>query len=203
MKIGILAYGLLIDDPRKEIEDLKKEVRDGILTPFHVEFARKSGTRKDAPTLVPVVDGGSHVNAKLLVLKENTTLEIAKNALYHRESGQKGEYKPNPNNKNQVYVEILKDTLGIDYVLYTKIMANIICRTPKYLACLAIKSAEQGGEKNKKDGISYLINAKKNGIYTALSNEYEEEILKQTGSKTLEEAWEKCVHPKVDKLPEK
>jgi len=39
-----------------------------------------------------------------------------------------------------------------------------------------------------KDGISYLIAAKKNGIVTPLSADYEREILRQTGTDNLEAA---------------
>ena len=51
-RIGILAYGSLIDEPGLEIEQLIIH-RINCLTPFKVEYARKSGTRGDGPTLIP------------------------------------------------------------------------------------------------------------------------------------------------------
>ena len=47
-----------------EIQDLRfqeatVEMIRNVLTPFKVEFARKSLKRSDAPTLVPVENGGA------------------------------------------------------------------------------------------------------------------------------------------------
>jgi hypothetical protein len=52
-KIGILAYGSLIDNAGEEIAPLIVE-RIECFTPFKIEFARLSSTRSNAPTLVPV-----------------------------------------------------------------------------------------------------------------------------------------------------
>lgn len=71
--IAILAFGSLIDDPGSEIESATLEVRS-TRTPFPVEFARISGSRCGAPTLVPVSLGGASVKAKLLVLHEHLSL---------------------------------------------------------------------------------------------------------------------------------
>jgi hypothetical protein len=197
MRIGILAYGSLINDPGNEIKELLIEKRNGILTPFHVEFAHKSKTRDWAPTLVPVEDGGSCFEATLLVLDENTELGYAKDILYRREIDQIGNknkhYIPNPSNENQVYVEPLPESLGtfgIEYVLYTKIKANINPLTPDNLAQLAIESAKKEAGKNRKDGISYLIEMKENRIHTALSYDYEQKILEKTNTSDLEKAWQ-------------
>jgi len=88
-KIGILAYGSLINDPG---EELKKYIIDKIpvITPFKVEFARKSIGRDEAPTLVPVEKGGTYVKAILLVLEEGVSEEEAKNMLYRREINKPG-----------------------------------------------------------------------------------------------------------------
>ncbi|GAA4131236.1 hypothetical protein ACFFTN_26415 [Aminobacter aganoensis] len=56
--VGILAYGSLIGDPGAEIEPAITS-RIACLTPFPVEFARQSRTRKGAPTLVPSERGAS------------------------------------------------------------------------------------------------------------------------------------------------
>ncbi len=50
--VGILAYGSLIDDPGAEIEPVILR-RIDCRTPFKVEFARASESRKGGPTLVP------------------------------------------------------------------------------------------------------------------------------------------------------
>ncbi len=56
------------------------------MTPFEIEYARSSSGRNGAPTLVPVPDGkGSKVNAKILVLKDEVSLQKAKDILYRRE----------------------------------------------------------------------------------------------------------------------
>lgn len=195
MRIGILAYGSLIHYPGDEIEELVVERRTGIRTPFRVEFARKSNNRNGAPTLVPVVVGGSYIEATLLILREGTTLESARDILYRREIGQEGKknkrYLPDPSKENQVYVELLPDTFGLDYVLYTRIKANIDPLTANNLAELAIKSAKTEAGKECKDGISYLIKVKKYGVRTVLSDDYERKILEKTNTLTLEEAWKK------------
>lgn len=192
MRIGILAYGSIITDPGYEIENSTIERRT-VLTPFRVEFARKSKKRDDAPTLIPVEEGGSYCEAKLLVLKENTGLNYAKDILYRREIGQVGNtnrhYNPDPSNENQVYVEPLLNAFEMDYVLYTKIKANIDNLTPENLADLAIESAKKDVGKNRKDGIIYLKEMKENNIHTVLSDDYENEIKKKMTALTLEEAW--------------
>jgi len=71
--IGILAYGSLITHPGQEIESVLDHVIPDVMTPFPVEYARKSGTRDGAPTLVPVpIGGGTPVKAVVLVLKKYT-----------------------------------------------------------------------------------------------------------------------------------
>src|SRR3954447_17111626 len=55
-KVGILAYGSLIDNPGAEIEAALISREADILTPFGVEFARSSSKGSGAPTLVPVRD---------------------------------------------------------------------------------------------------------------------------------------------------
>lgn len=51
-----------------EIEGTIVDRKSGVMTPFAVEFARKSIKRGGAPTLVPVADGGSPVLAQILIL---------------------------------------------------------------------------------------------------------------------------------------
>jgi hypothetical protein len=190
--IGILAYGSLIDDAGKEIKD--REIhRIDCETPFSVEFARRSRTRCNAPTLIPF-DSGKYVKAKIIVLPESTTLDEAKNMLWRREL-----HKPDNNTEtykkksssNAVVIEIIDNFMEVEKVLYTKIDSNIKNLTGEKLAKLAIQSIRCVAGEKEKDGIRYLKNAKKNGIITTLSEDYEKEILKQTGTNSLKEAIEK------------
>jgi len=215
--IGILAYGSLINNPGKEIEDalLKREdVRDLFLkTPFKVEFARRSKiTRGGAPTLVRVKKGGSIVEGKILVLKDSVLEEYAEGMLFRREANKVGTQIPyNPPSSpgpNTIIIEWLDESdiaaiegwnilprRGIKFVLFATIGENIPTkdRTPHKLAEFAIKSAhEEDIAKEKKDGISYLMDIKSCGIKTPLMDKYEEEILKKTGTSSLEKAWEIC-----------
>lgn len=139
------------------------------LTPFHVEFARASTKRAGAPTLVPVERGGLPVNGCIFVL--NVSEEDGANRLWRREISAVGSgrtYKrPAVVGENSVLVERLTDFEGLDVVLYTRIAANIAPLSAQKLAELAISSA--GKIKDGRDGISYLIAAKRNGIKTLLS----------------------------------
>jgi len=60
-RIGILAFGSLLDDPGAEISRLIERRIEPVTTPFKVEFARASISRDGAPTLVPVDQGGAAV----------------------------------------------------------------------------------------------------------------------------------------------
>jgi hypothetical protein len=184
--IGILAYGSLIGDPGAEIEPHIAR-RISCRTPFKVEFARTSKTRKGGPTLVPYKDG-SEVLAQILVV--DLSLKEATDRLYRRETR-----KADPNvfyvpaktvTLNTVVVESLQSVEGVETVLYTKIGPNIEGPTATKLAELAVISAR--ALRDGKDGISYLINAKRYGIQTPLSPSYETEILRLTGADDLEAA---------------
>ena len=185
-KIGILAYGSLICDPGDEIKPIIVR-RIDCRTPFKVEFARTSSSRDGAPTLVPY-DNGSQVAAQLLVV--DLPLSEATNRLYRRELHRVGEKLTYDATKkvtpNSVVIKTLRDFEGLDMVLYTSIDANIEGLTAAKLAALAICSARARTDGH--DGISYLINAKKAGIRTPLSGEYEAEIKRLTGVASLEEA---------------
>ena len=193
--IGILAYGSLIDDLGCEIEAVISRKLEGVQTPFRVEFARSSSKRGGAPTLVPVEQGGEHVKAVIMILQEQVSIDEAKDMLWRRETNQvcsSKSYKHSPNpGPNTVCIKELKQFHGIRIVLYTSIQPNIDEPTPRKLARLAIDSVGKTQRGQKRDGINYLINAKSNGITTPLTQEYEEEIKKQTGAKSLEEALEK------------
>lgn len=191
--IGIVAYGSIIDDPDSEIQAVTID-RIKAETPFKVEFARSSRYREGAPTLIPVEDGGSKVNGIVLVLEESVSESEAADMLWRRETNQVGSGKrysspvnPGP---DTVLIEKLNDFEVIDVVLYTRIGSNIHPLNAEKLADLAINSAKTPTGDKGKDGISYLISAKKAGIVTPLMPEYEKEILRQTGAETLEHAIE-------------
>jgi hypothetical protein len=69
--LAILAYGSLNGDPSEHLARVLTR-RINAKTPFPVEYARLSGSRGGAPTLVPHV-AGSAVAAKVLVLTERVT----------------------------------------------------------------------------------------------------------------------------------
>ena len=89
---------------------------------------------------------------------------------------------------NKVYAEPLEHFKGINVVYYARIAANIQPLTPAHLAKLAIQSVSLKKKDQGRDGMSYLINAKANGIQTPLMPAYEQEILQRMNAKKLEEA---------------
>jgi hypothetical protein len=187
-KIGILAFGSLIDSPGKEIEELMVGQMKNVRTPFCVEFARSSSGRSGAPTLIPMTQGGSPVPAWILLL--DTTEQEAKNCLWRRETnkiGQGAHYVEHRNPGPDTLIISRHENLeGVPVVLAARFPSNITPLTPEHLAGLAIESARR--ERGGRDGISYLINAKRNGIVTPLSPGYEQAILRQTGASSLENA---------------
>lgn len=194
--IGILAYGSLIEDPGIELSPLIVERKTGVDTPFPIEFARSSSSRCNAPTVIPVENGGSRVKATILVLKAGVVLQQAEDLLWRRETrNEHSEYhyarlsQPNP---NRVIVESLESFNGIDVVLYTSIGSNIEDPSPTKLAELAIESAKAKAGTDGKDGISYLISLKRHGISTPLMPAYETEVLRLADAVSLEAALEKC-----------
>lgn len=189
-KIGILAYGSLIDNPGKEIEPIIID-RINCKTPFKVEFARTSSSRSGAPTLIPF-ETGNEVKAVILVLENSTDLSHAKSILWRRERHNFDDKKYveviTPTN-NQVVVKYIRDFENVETVIYTSIGKNIDGKvTAEKLSQLAIESILSKAGENKKDGIRYLYESKNNSIVTNLSQEYEQAILDKTETKTLEEA---------------
>ena len=192
MSVGILAYGSLLANPGEEIESVKVEKKADVVTPFSVEFARTSRRRRGAPTLVPVPGDGSRVKASVLVLE--CSVEDAIDRLYRREvnavgSGRRYRHS-NTLGPDTVVIRRIDGLVGVDVVLYTEIAANIPDLTPLRLAELAIESAR--GSSDRRDGISYLMDARAHGIETTLSNDYEAEIKRLMRADTLAEAREKA-----------
>jgi cation transport regulator ChaC len=190
--IGILAYGSLIEEPGKEIEPIIVERISGVETPFALEFARSSRTRDQAPTVVPVESGGARVAATIFVLKEGVSVKAARDLLWRRETRNEctDEHYKKPTNPSPdtMVVETLSNFGEVENVIYAKLGPNIVNPTPERLAELAINSAKGGAGKKGKDGISYLISLKRQGIVTPLSQGYEEAILEKTGTASLEDA---------------
>lgn len=190
--IGILAYGSLIEDPGKEIGSLISERREKIRTPFSIEFSRSSSTRDGAPTVVPVESGGCPVHATILVLDTGVSLDKAEDLLWRRETrnecSDKHYLPPSQPSPNKMVVERISNFEGIDVVLYTKLGANIKDLSAAKLADLAIKSAQGEAGRTGKDGISYLVSVKRQGITTPLMSRYEKEILRKSGASGLEDA---------------
>lgn len=191
-RIGILAYGSLIEEPGREIEPIIRERISDVETPFCIEFARSSLKRDGAPTVVPVECGGARVPATIFVLKEGISVEMAQDLLWRRETTNectdKHYKKPTNPNPNSMIVKELADFGGVEKVLYTKLGSNITDLTPENLAELAIKSAKSNAGRKNKDGISYLISLKRQKIITPLTQAYEEAILKKTDARCLEDA---------------
>ena len=195
-KIGILAYGSLIDNPGPEIEPHIADRLPDVQTPFSIEFARSSDGRNGAPTLVPVTDGGSPVSATVLVLTEEISLKAAQDMLWRRETcnvGSERPYQPPANpTENTVLIDQFNNLDEVDVLLSTRIGSNIPELSARRLAELAIESARAKAETEGRDGISYLLSAKSNGLSTPLMADYEAEILAITEAPTLEEALAIC-----------
>lgn len=187
--VGILAYGSLIGDPGRELLPATTE-RIRCITPFPVEFARSSQSRKGAPTIVPF-DTGGEVAAEILVVSLSAV--DATHMLYRRELHAVGSEKlyqvPKFRSPNTVTVERLEDFHGVRTVLFTSIGANIVGPTPEKLAALAITSAK--ALLDGRDGISYLIAALAAGIETPLTPSYRDAILRLTGTEDLPSALQK------------
>jgi hypothetical protein len=186
--VGILAFGSLIDNPGAEIEEAIVGRKLNVHTPFGVEFARSSTTRGGAPTLVPLEQGGASVLAQILLL--NVSEQDAKDQLWRREInrvGQSGHYTDHANpGTNTLIIDRYANFEGVDAVLAARFPATIAPLTAANLAELAIESARI--ERTGRDGITYLINAKRNGIRTPLSDAYEQEILCHAQASSLIDA---------------
>jgi len=194
-KIGILAFGSLIYEPGSEIKELEKE-RINCITPFKVEYSRISSTRGNAPTLIPisVKEKGATIKAVIIVLKNETSIEKAKDILWRRETQiidktRKYKYRENPN-ENQLIIKLLENFYNVEKVIYTSFKQQEKYKnlTSTELAEYSITSILSFAGKLKKDGIRYLSSAKKNNIITYKSEKYEQQILYMTKTNSLEEA---------------
>ncbi len=192
MTIGILAYGSLIPNPGAEIAPVTVRRINGVPTPFPIEFSRSSRVRDRAPTLVSVDRGGARVSGVVLVLHDSVTEAAVQDMLYRRERNRVGSgdlyAEVDPTDVDSAFLGRLDGFAGLDVVFYAALRANIEDPTPEMLARLAIESAAAPSGAARRDGISYLMDAKQSGIVTPLMAGYEAEILRLTGGRDLEEA---------------
>ena len=192
MTIGILAYGSLIPNPGAEIGPVTVHRIGGVETPFRVEFSRSSRVRDRAPTLVPVERGGARVSGVVLVLHDSVSETAAQDMLYRRERNRVGSgdryADVDPSDPDSGFLGRLDGFAGLDVVFHAALRANIEEPTPELLARLAIESAAAPSGATGRDGISYLMDAKRSGIVTPLMEGYEAAILRRTGARNLEEA---------------
>jgi hypothetical protein len=188
-KIGILAFGSLINDPGDELKP-KITMRIKTNTPFGVEYGRYSGkTRGGAPTLVPHV-AGTQVAAEILVLDDAVTTGEGRDLLWRRETRKTGTLATyvEGTSENSVLVKTISDSPWVETLLYTDFPAagKITNPNPTELAERAVRSFETASP--GMDGISYLIAAMGYGIQTPLTVAYRDEILRQTKTDSLNNA---------------
>ena len=192
MTVGILAYGSLIPNPGAEIGAVTVGRITGVETPFRVEFSRRSRVRDGAPTLVPVDRGGGKGSGVVIVLRESVTETAVRDMLYRRERNRVGSGDVyayvDETNIDSAFLGRLDHFAGLRVVFHAALRANIEEPTPEMLARLAIDSAAAPSGAVARDGISYLMAAKQSGIVTPLMADYEREILRQTGGRSLEKA---------------
>ena len=189
--VGILAFGSLIDNPGAEIEGALVGRKLNVRTPFGVEFARSSNKRGGAPTLVPVEQSGAPVSGEILLV--NVSEQEAKDRLWRREInrvGQGGHYTHHANpGPNTLIIDRYENYEQVSVVPAARFAATIVPLTAARLAELAIESARL--ERTGRDGITYLIDTKRNGILTPLSEAYEQEILRRLEVVDLNQALRK------------
>jgi len=108
--------------------------------------------------------------------------------LWRRETNNTaGQYResarPGP---NTLIIDSYPNFEGVAVVLAARFAPNINPLNAERLAELAIGSAQ--AERTGRDGITYLMDAKRNGIVTPLSPDYEQEILRRAGAPSLADA---------------
>ena len=86
---------------------------------------------------------------------------------------------------------------GVAVVLSARLLPTISPLTAEHLAELAIESACR--ERGDRNGISYLMMMKQNGIATPLSEPYEQEILRRTETHNLADALRKIKNNSASK----
>jgi hypothetical protein len=191
-RVGILAYGSLLEEPGGELAPRIVGRIPGTPTPFRIEFFRASPMRGGAPTVVPVENAGASVRGTVLVLDEGVSIEHARDLLWRRETRREGtaqRYRePVGTDPNQMLAVELPDFAGMDVVLYARFGPTLSDPTPEELAELAVRSVGTDAGRKGLDGISYLLCLKRQGILTPLMPAYERAILEKTSAASLEDA---------------
>jgi len=188
--VGVLAFGSLIWEPgclQKHI--IAGETR-AVRTPWPVEYARKSSSRCDAPTLVRFQDGCA-VAAQILVL-DTCCLDTARGLVACREG-----CSPD---RIAICEELTDEHTEPAAVFYTALCANIhLPLTGRELARLAIDSCTRLQAKGQpcKNGIRYLRKNIEHGVVTALTCEYKQAILDACNVERLEEAEKACIQGSI------
>ncbi len=172
--IGIFGYGSLLSNPG---DDIGPHIVDRIphVSPWKIEYARRSEGRGRGPTLV-IHKAGRAVNGQILLLDvEANRLADVREWLWEREN------KP----RRRCIKEMQMG--GVRHVLYCDIESNIDDSelNADSLARFAIKSLSL---KPKRNGIAYLARNIELGIVTPLTYAYREAILRLTRSSNLDEA---------------
>jgi uracil permease len=199
--LGILVYGSMMGDPGKEI---KRYVQTTIpvITPFAVEYARKSKNRINAPVLVPVKEHGAKVKAQILILKPEISEQMACDLLYRRAINFVDEpavvYSDKDKHENNgLDIQYLENFESVEKVFYTAFAPNIVNiinpaispdEKAKELAYLAIESLTLDTFCMHRDGIRCLIEDISSGIKTPLSEFYVREIINRASANNLNEA---------------
>jgi hypothetical protein len=176
-RVGIFGYGSLLSDPGADIGPHIVE-RIPHLSPWKIEYARRSEGRGLGPTLV-IHKAGGVVNGQILVLdvRPNRMAE-AREWLWKREN------KPNRRCIKEMHLA------GVDHVLYCDIGSNIEDSdlNADSLARFAIDSVSLKPDRN---GIAYLARNIELGIVTPLTYAYRDAILRLTRADILAEAEKK------------
>lgn len=148
------------------------------------------------PTVIPIKNGGSRVQASILVLHASVSLQRAEVLLWRRETrnenSEKQYAKPSKLDPNRVVVESLHSFIGIEIVIYTRLGLYISSLSTTRLVELAVNSAKSEVGKLDKDGISYLILLQRQGISTPRIPAFEHEILRVANAVSLKDALRNC-----------
>jgi hypothetical protein len=195
--IGILAYGSILANPGSEIKAATRETIKDVMTPFDVEFARSSGKRAGAPTLVPVPNGkGARVQAQVLVIRPDVGESTIKDMLYRRETNRVGDERVTYDLQAQlqksdpVLIKAVRELAGLARVWYTRLNANLDFvlqddlpaeTKAERLAQFAMDSITLETFREKRDGVRYLADAIRHGVLTPLIDLYREAVLRRAG----------------------
>lgn len=192
MRLGVLAYGSLIDDPGPELAALVVGRRDGVETPFRIEWARRAATRGGAPTLAPVPVGGARVRGTLLELDPALPLAAARDVVFRRELHIVGSGRRYDPARTVLRLAEHPGFADLDLVLSVALPVTLAAPRPQELAAWAVASACGATGAARKDGISYLAAVRAAGVETPRTAAFAEAVLARTGAADLADAWRRA-----------